>query len=176
MKISTNNRKPFLTAFISVMTLSLVLLSPAYSADIYKTVDENGKVTYSDKITNDKSEKIETKELNTLPSVTTRTPQKAKTKSLIPTEYQITISEPANEFHVNPGQRDLTIQVSTVPNVNIKHTLQILDNGAPIEGSTITNIGRGTHVLIAIVIDEQGRTISRSKPTTVYVHRPTAKR
>ncbi|MGH1471838.1 MAG: DUF4124 domain-containing protein [Cellvibrionaceae bacterium] len=168
------NKSILLIAFISTTTLSFLQL--AHSADIYKTVDENGKVTYSDKITSDKSVKLEAKELNTVPPAAPAPPKQAEQKSLIPTEYQITISSPANESHINPDQRDVTVEVSTVPNVYIKHTLQISDNGSLIAGSSIKNITRGTHILVAIVKDERGRVISRSSPVTIYVHRPTVKR
>ncbi len=160
----------------TLAALFIIYLPAAHAAEIYKTVDENGKVTYSDKITNNQSKKLDIKGLNTLPSVTPRGPQSEKPRSLIPTEYKITIVKPTNETHLNPGDRDLSIQVTTVPNVYKTHKLQLSDNGSPVQGNLIQNISRGTHVLIAVVVDERGRVISRSQPTTIYVHRPVVPR
>lgn len=169
--------KTFLKAKTLLLIISVFVVSTyqltGYSADIYKTVDENGKVTYSDKMTSDKSEKVETKQLNTLPATQPTVPvRKTTRKTSVPNNYDIRIVQPSNNFHVNPGQRDLTIQVTTVPHIYTNHRLQISDNGAPIQGTVIKEITRGSHVIVAMVIDERGRVISESEPVSVFVHRP----
>jgi len=143
--------------------------------EVYKTVDESGNVTYTDKPVNSTSKKIEVEEPIVVPRVipTPRTVKISPTKPAAPTSYTVTINYPTPELHINPGTWDLPLQVSTEPNVHPDHKLVVLDNGEPVDGMIIKYIIRGTHVIQAQVLDEKGKVISSSDPVTVYVHRPT---
>lgn len=148
-------------------------------AQVYKTTDENGRVIYTNTPGDKKAEKVDISEPNTMEPVRPRAPLSGgqKPSADIPTSYEVTITAPANETHLNPGQWDLTVQVSTTPNLHSSHHIQITDNGAVInsEGTSaiIANIVRGTHALRAEVLDGTGRVIGSSPVVTVYVHRPT---
>lgn len=161
-----------------VCAVALGLSGAGMAAEIYKVVDENGRVTYTDKPPQNRpAEKVQLKEPNTVPpAVITRRPAPEPEKSDIPTDYQLRIAYPPDEFHVNPGMRNLSVQVAVDPPIHPRHQLQVLDNGQVLPGTTLENIVvRGTHVLQARIVDQQGRTVSQSEAIEVYVHRPTVR-
>lgn len=151
-------------------------------ADVYKVVDENGRITYTDAPPKgQRAEKVDIKDSNTLPRtrVTKRLSAEAENepKDAIPDSYQITITNPPDDFHMTPGIRDLSVQVEVNPPIHPSHRLEITDNGAPVQGMTLENVVvRGAHRLQARVVDEQGRIISASAPVQFFVHRPTVAR
>jgi hypothetical protein len=151
------------------------LSTAAVAAEIYKVVDENGNVTYTDTPPrNKKAEKIEFPQGNTLPPTrVTKRLSPPKAQSGIPTDYQLRITSPPDEFHVTPGIRNLDIQVAVEPALHPHHELQITDNGTVIQGNTMENIVvRGMHRIQAQVVDQQGAIVSQSEPIHIYVHRP----
>ena len=148
------------------------------AAQVYKTVDENGRVTYTNTPGDKPAEKVDIAEPNTMEPVQTRTPLPQDRKpTAVPSSYEVTITSPSNDMHLNPGEWNLAIQVATVPDLDSSHRVQITDNGAVVsnEGTaaTISNILRGSHIIQAQVMDAGGRILGSSEPVTVYVHRPT---
>jgi hypothetical protein len=160
---------------LAVLVLLGLGIASLTAAEVYKVVDENGRVTYTDAPAKGQTaEKLELKETNSVPRtrVTTRL-SPAEEKQTIPTDYQVQITYPPNDYHVNPGQRDLSVQVAVDPPLHPNHSLQITDNGESVDGTTLENIVvRGAHRLQAKVVDEQGRVVSESAPVRFYVHRP----
>lgn len=163
-----------LSRALVLLTGCCCLAAGTMAAEVYKVVDENGNVTYTDSPPrNGNAEKIELPEGNRLPPtiVRQRPPSREPTDN---PDYRLRITSPPDGFHLNPGMWNLNIQVSVDPPLLPDHELQITDNGKIIEGTTLENIVvRGTHVIQARIVDEQGSTISRSAPIEVYVHRPT---
>lgn len=165
-------RKPiFLLALLSIAHL---LPAPAaFATEVYKTVDQNGNVIYTDTPKNANSEKVEVREPIVVPAtVPTRTLKPQSQEPQIPTEYKVTIVQPTPETHLLPGNFHLPIQVSTEPNVHADHSLIIYDNGEAIEGNIIQYIIRGSHAIHAEVVNKRGKVLGTSAPVTVYVHRP----
>lgn len=163
------------TTTLILLALAGCLAATGVAADVYKVVDEDGRITYTDQLPKGKKgEKVELPKGNSLPRTVLRDPRPAEPSSPIPTHYNLQISYPPDEFHVNPGMRNLNIQVTVAPPLYREHELQITDNGEVIEGTTMENIVvRGTHAIQAKVVDAQGRTVSQSEPIHIYVHRPT---
>ena len=150
-------------------------LSPTQAQDVYKTVDESGNVTYTDKPVNARSKKIEVQEPISVPRVipSPRTVKVSPSKPAVPTSYIVTLDYPTPELHINPGTFDLPLQASTEPSLHPTHTLVVLDNGEPVDGMIIKYITPGTHVIQAQVLDEKNKVLGSSEAVTVYVHRPT---
>lgn len=160
---------------ILVFLSTTILFQPlAFSADVYKTVDKNGQIIYTDKPIGSHSEKVDIGEPIVVPSVVPISrPSRNSSRTLAPpTHYTITIDEPAAETHINPGVFNLQIKVSTTPTVHDSHQLVILDNGSALPSALIEFIAPGSHHLQAQVINERGKVISSSAPVMVYVHRP----
>ncbi|GAB1255845.1 hypothetical protein NBRC116494_03470 [Aurantivibrio plasticivorans] len=169
-----------LMVFKLFITIAYCLLfsQSTYSADVYKTVDEHGNITYSDSPSGSSSEKVQLKEDNRMPApalpATPSAPRQSEEESPeqeIPTSYSVSITFPTHEYHVPPGERSLTVSTKTDPELHSSHTVKVSDNGSMLDGSTINHITPGTHSISAKVVDKRGKTLGRAAAVTVYVHR-----
>jgi len=153
-----------------ILVFLLLFTSFATAQHVYKTVDENGRVIYTDKPDGNNPEKIEVREPNLVPGIIP-SPRPSQTTPSAPNKYQVTIINPAPETHLNPGTFNLAIDVTTQPTVHESHHLVILDNGAPVAGSVIEYIAPGSHQIQAQVLNRQGKVLGSSDTVMVYVHR-----
>ncbi len=165
------------------LTFTMMVSMPLFAQTVYKVVDENGKVTYTDSPGNDKqAETVEVPKTNTQPAIkpTTQTHAK-KTPPKSNTNYHVAISSPAPETHLMPGEWHLTVNISVTPQLQENHYLLLTDNGSPVgepqQNGTfnINYIAPGSHTFTASVVTNTGRNLSTGEPITVYVHRAKAK-
>lgn len=162
------------------LILLMAMTYPAL-ADVYKTVDKDGRVIYSDSPANEKAEKVELRELNTVPAAETLPPSIGS--SPVQEEkinYSINIISPAAEVTIPPGQRDLAIAVTLSEPLRESHLLVYFMDGELLEETTMTNIivtevPRGSHTLVVEAIDASGQSLGTSAPVVVNVIRPIAK-
>ncbi|MFD2231962.1 DUF4124 domain-containing protein [Alkalimarinus sediminis] len=170
----------------SILLSALVALSAPTHADIYKSVNDEGVVEYSDQ-PREGSEKIKVKNPQsiTLPKAAdvfssdgSSTDTTADSGAL----YQrVTITQPANESAFNSGNGLVSVSSETTPALQPGHSLQLVMDGTPYNSNTsgsfgLSNVDRGTHQLQVNVIDSEGKTIISSDVTTFTLHRPQAPR
>jgi hypothetical protein len=163
----------------SVLSASFCLPLLAQAGEIYKTVDEQGRVIYSDRPSSQPGERVTLPPVNTLPSDITRPasgypPSQAREPAI---DYQVRIVSPQDNATVPPGQRDLAIAVSLNRPLHRDHLLMFMMDGEPLEETrnnsvVVREITRGAHSLHVEVIDARGNTLTRSGSITVNVHRP----
>lgn len=166
--------RPLICLFLG---LSLVL---GASAQIYKTVDKDGKVIYTDKPKGDQPvETLDLPPINTLPpennSGNFPAPQIQNRAEAI--DYQVNIISPRENVTIPPGQRDLGIAVTLNPPLAGDHWLLYFMNGELLEETQESNIliqdvFRGSHTLVVEVIDSNGNSLGKSQPVIVNVIRP----
>ncbi len=169
----------------SCLTATLVatslLLSLPGQAEIYKTVDEHGNVTFTDSAPDRKSEPVELPPANTMPAVKRpeQSPQDAPDADEEAIKYShLSIVSPADESAIEHGPGDFTVTISVKPELAKGHALQLLMDGKPYGRATrakavqLTNVFRGTHQLQVKIIDEAGKTLKKSKSSSVHVFRP----
>lgn len=156
----------------------LVLLAQVSAADVYKTVDKDGNIKYTDTPRTDKAEKIELREINTVPGAQPQAlPQSVPSSHEAAPNYNVSIISPRSDVIIPVGQRDLAIAVTLNPNLQQGHLLVYFMNGELLEETTMNNIivkdvPRGTHTLVVEVIDANGRSLGTSPPVIVNVIRP----
>lgn len=144
--------------------------------DVYKTVDENGKVTYSDNPTGTKIEEVDLPTINNAPAVEPQ-PYTPRTRPSH-TQSGVTITSPSDQTQILAGQRDLIVSAQVNPPIGSGFSAQLYFNGKPFGSPqdsanfVIKEIIRGEHTLSVVVLNPRGKIISRSKSITVYVHRP----
>ena len=167
-----------------LMTLFLVayvaMSAPLVSGEVYKHIDEQGKVTYTDKPgPDDKNSKIvDLPPINEQPAIQV-SPPKSKPKPQNPTQYRISILSPTDGTHVHRGQQTLNITVEVTPLVPEGAKIRLL-NGKDILAEsestqfTLSELYRGTYSLSAALINPKGKVIARSSARTFYVHRASA--
>ncbi len=156
--------------------------SAAAHAEIYKSTDADGNVTYSDQP--DKSaEPVDVRDINAIPAVKTPEPDKKAVDSPSTVQKTVTyrsvrIVEPADDAGIGHGPGDFTVRANSKPKLAKGHVLQLYMDGkaygdANTTGSfALTNINRGTHKLKVSVINADGKTLKSSKAIKVNVFRP----
>jgi hypothetical protein len=162
-----------------VLALITVLLMNICAAEVYKTVDKDGNVVYSDNPKADNAKKIELRELNTVPPAPNigYTPDYSKSAPPELMSYQVSIISPSNNLIIPVGQRDLAIAVSLDQPLQAGHLLVYYMDGDMVEETMMTNIlikevMRGSHQITVEAINESGQSLGMSESVTVNLMRP----
>lgn len=162
------------------LVVSLLCCLPlATPAAIYKWVDEQGNVVYSDK------PHPGAQELNLPPPsvyspapITTRTAVGTSSKRDAEDGYtEVAIVQPQQDETIRDNTGMVMVQVALQPalKTDAGHRLTLLVNGTPQPGSyvstslRITDLDRGTHTVQVRVIDAEGNTIAESNPVTFHL-------
>jgi hypothetical protein len=165
---------------IAIILMAL-LLANVCAAEVYKTKDKNGNVIYTDNPKSDDAEKIELRELNTVPSAPPTYTSDISNTTPAAINYQIDIISPRDNLIIPVGQRDLAIAVSLDQELQANHLLVYFLNGDLIEETRMTNIlvkdvPRITHQITVEVIDENGQSLGTSSPVSVSFMGPANKK
>lgn len=152
-------------------------LSTISNADtVYKSIDANGRITYSDVPTGQKIDPVDLPHINTTPAVEPQT--YIPSAPAVATHYSVAITSPQNGFEVLPGQRNLSVAADVVPGLTEGASAQLWMDNQPYGSAqtsasfTVNEITRGEHQLVVVVLNAQGRVVARSGAVTVYVRRP----
>jgi hypothetical protein len=168
--------RTLLFTLLSVMSATLAL-----AATVYKWVDDNGVVHYSDQ-PHENSEKIQVQAPQTYsaPRAGNRrsSSQSRESNAGGPVYRRCAISQPANdESFVNADS--VGVGVSIEPGVRPGDQVVILldgqrVNGLPPSGTqfTLSPVDRGSHTVQAVVQDANGQTLCASGSVTFHVHQP----
>jgi Domain of unknown function (DUF4124) len=165
-----------------LFTLMCFACAVAAAATVYKWVDENGVIHYSDQ-PHENAEKVQLKSPQTYSAAkgpptapSTRTTQPPKAPA--PTYQSCSISEPAND-QVFMNTSSVNAGVTASPTIRPGDTAVVtLDGqrvpGVPAAGGqfTISPVDRGTHSLQVIIQDAQGNPVCQSPSVTFHVHQP----
>ena len=166
-----------------VITASLILvLSSFAAAEIYKTVDKNGRITYTDvPPTNTEAKPVELKTINSLPSppaIPIDTPSNNSAPNTL--DYQIQVVAPENGRTLMADERSITVSVSLNQALNNGDLLAYKLDGDIITTTqemayTINEPPRGERSLTVDVVDTNGKILAQSNPVTLLVMRPIVK-
>lgn len=159
--------------------MSLLLLASAGSAEIFKTVDANGNVSFSDKAP-EGSEAVDLKPANTLPAVSV--PEAAageqEAEEGAASYSTLRIASPADDSAVEHGPGDFKVSVDIQPDLAKGHALQLYLNGAAYGAPSnrasfmLRGVDRGTHKLQVRILDDKGYSLKKSGTISVHVFRP----
>lgn len=168
----------------------MVLLSPNSYAKIYKTVDEDGTVVFTDVPPKDHGEAVELSQGNRYQ--TTAAPISAAAASepyVRPRDEEdvveetrqyddISITSPIHNAAVRDNAGNVNITYSLAPQLDTEHghQVELVLDGAVTEGFNLTNLDRGTHTAIVRVTDAAGGIVSQSAPVSFHLLRHSALR
>jgi hypothetical protein len=162
-----------------VIWILLLMASAAVHAEVYKSVNADGEVVYSDQPTRG-AERIK------MPVLPSYTPQPVTTLSRSTraadqqSHYEhFTLSGPANEATIRNNLGTVVIETVLTPALllsqghSIQYYLDGVAHGAAIDSTslTLTNVDRGQHQLSASVLDAAGTVLISTAETTVFVKR-----
>jgi hypothetical protein len=158
--------------------LFIVLLLPFFvQAEIYRWVDSDGKVHYSDQPAKGAS-KVRLPGISTYKSKPYKkiTPGKPKPKPADQT-YRVRIVKPQEKETVRSNEGEIEVEVDVSPDLNVRrgHRLIISLDGKTHIATTskykLTGVDRGTHVIAVQVFSSTGRVLSSSTSVTVHLRK-----
>ncbi|MEQ8208065.1 MAG: DUF4124 domain-containing protein [Woeseia sp.] len=176
----------------TLLVSALLLFAAAASAQVYKWVDADGVIHYSD-------QPVPGAELVTLPKRSTSNPvtaprqrpaasrPAANAPADTATKAPETIGYSALSFTAPIAEETLwniggvlSVSLALQPALQPGHRLRLYFDGEPREVSTLNvqleEVWRGEHNLQAEVLDETGKTLIRSQPMRFYVQQTTINR
>ena len=147
-------------------------------ADIYKTVDEDGKAVFTDNPKGKPAESIKLKKGNTisLPPVTPSSSGQPGSNEGTPFSYrEFTITKPSQDATIR-GAGNFSVLATISPALRPSHSVQLYINGKPYGKQqkgllfNLTDVDRGTHNIEIKVINSDGRVLKNAN-VTVHVRR-----
>jgi hypothetical protein len=166
----------------SSLIFSLTLSSLAI-AEIYKTVDKNGRITYTDvPPANTEIKPVQLKPINSLPTpaaIPITSPSNSGTNEYT-NKYEIQITAPENGITLMADERSVTVSVSLNQSLNDGDLFAYKIDGDTLTTTqemsyTIVEPPRGEHSLTVDVINPDGEILAQSNAITLLVMRPLPK-
>lgn len=171
----------------SLLLITALAIAIGVSAQqIYRTVDENGKVVFTDAppAKASSTEAVDIRHINTTPGL--KTEQRNKAASSAPqapskaalVEQEVRITQPKQEETIPNGPGNFSVAVKVKPKLRSNQSLQLFIDGVPYNQPqraatwSLTNIFRGQHELTVGIVESDGEANVMSPPVTVYVQRP----
>ena len=167
-------------------TLLLLLISLAVHAEVYRSVDKQGNVIFSDTATDD-AEKIELQESYTytppvIIDLADDEPSLPLIEIAVP-DYTVIITSPSQNETIRENAGNITINSSITPSVNTDRGDKLIFS---IDGKlksaaqdatsyTFTNVDRGSHIAVVSVVDKTGKVIKASKSVLFHLQRAIAR-
>jgi len=161
-----------------LFTLMSLVCSLAVAATVYRWVDEDGVVHYSD-TPHTNAEKVQVESAQTYKSTgVPASSGKPSTPAPVPEAYQsCSIAQPTNDQTLMNVQ-SVTIVVHMDPALRAGDQIVILVDGQPVQGASPTSptytmpVDRGTHTAMATVKSSGGLLLCQSPGVTFHVQQP----
>jgi hypothetical protein len=145
----------------------LIFYLPILFGEVYKTVDEDGNIIFTDRPTTN-SEEIKLKELKTTETVkpsSSSSGSASRGKNTADFSYKkLFVSKPADGSSIRSNTGNVSISVNSEPSLRSGHRILITMNGKELSKGTgksvsLTNVDRGTHTVTVSIIDSSSNTI-----------------
>ena len=186
MKLMTH--KTLLTLLVA---FSLAIMVSPLAAQVYKIVDKDGNVTYTDKPPADDAKPMDLPPLSVIetPDYGKTARQKAEAAEAAVGEKEVPLRTMRNRFRdfaiISPLQEEsvwrpdgpVSIAWSSSNQLMESMTVQIFLDGQQQANTTapmipVNGLERGEHTVTATIKDARNRTIATAEPITFYVRQP----
>jgi hypothetical protein len=170
---------------ILLVLLLLVASAAVAKEEVYKWVDENGVVHYTDKPPSDNAAPAKLPPLQTYKGGSApdlrkfdKGPQDGKPYAGL---TQVQVVTPSHDETFRGGERTVPIAVVVTPSLREGQQLIYVVDGKPQSLPTtdtsyaLTNVDRGSHSVAVTVVDATGRELGRSGTVTFHMKPPIAK-
>ncbi len=149
---------------LTIGLLLLTFIGFAVAETVYKSVDENGHIIFTDKPSKD-AEEIKLQKLQTIknPNPAKYTHKPKQTKQDNGNLYKtFLVSNPADGAGLRSNDGSVNISLSLQPPLRPDHTINIILDGkkvsnGPNSSVSLQNLDRGTHNITASVVDGDGK-------------------
>jgi len=170
--------------YAEIMRISLLVMiffmSLPVSAEVYRSVDEDGNVIYSDQ-PSPGAEKIKLDKIQTVdaPAVKPSATGEGSGKGNEDNAYTgVAIQRPGSGDAIRTNDGNIVVSVSVSPQLKVRNGHKVvvyLDGNEASRGTSmqfdLENLDRGTHSLAAAVVDGKGSEMIRSAPISFTVQR-----
>ena len=161
-----------------LILLILCFIPLVAGAAIYRSVDKNGNVSFSDQ-PQPGAKKLD---LPPIPTYSPPTPEpstgKGKEKAHAAAGYtHFAITTPSNDATIRSNTGTVQIHLSLKPGLQSGDHIVLKVDGQPYGGKVATtqitfqNLSRGTHTLKAEVVNAQGKVLISTSAVTIHLHR-----
>jgi hypothetical protein len=177
-------RLPILCHAVITIALLLpctVLLAQQGAGKVYKSVDENGRVIFTDIQPSDKpAELIKVQPTNTTPKIADDAKSSSVDDEVVSTVgyTRFTITSPANNQTMEYDVSSVDVTLALEPALQEEHRVQFILDGKPYDepGTTLStrfgNLTRGSHSVQALVLNAKGKRIKSTRVVafTIQLH------
>ncbi len=161
------------------LALLLLLATSLAHATVYKWVDENGKVHFSDKpvknaevveLNENTQNSIKLPDPITLPNI--GAPDDTNQAS-----YKLNIVSPNEEETIRSNEGKITIIANSNPQLSSPHEFVLYMDGQQLGGAQknglfkLSDIDRGEHNFVVKVLSKDGKQLATTPPRKVFLHR-----
>ncbi len=164
----------------SLTLIGLMLFSMLAQAVVYKWVDKDGKVHYSDEPQPDaKIVELKDKTLNQITLPQPKTDMDDASQAIESIKYQVNITAPNEEETVRDNNGDFEVVATITPELKGQYLMAIKLDGKPIGQPQIgnvfqlKNIDRGQHTLVVDAMTQNGKVFASSPPRKIFLHQAT---
>jgi hypothetical protein len=167
---------------ISLMLLLAVSPAPALAV-ICKTVDADGVVTYSELPAAECPQKVDLPDYSRytprpLPSsIRDESPQETAAEERFAGYREVAIVEPEQDGTVRDNEGKVMVSIALEPPLQDGHRVRVFIDGQPVPGTfdgtaiELRGVERGTHQLLAEVLDATGSSMARSDSVSFTLRR-----
>jgi hypothetical protein len=168
-----------------ICLVSTLLAAPVAVAQIYKVVDANGNVVYTDVPPLGKdATRVVVEPVNSyaVPEAPAAEDAPGSTGAAVDATYYnaVEIVEPGNDAAIRENAGNLVVSAATSPPLRGDHALVLTLDGRDLDIAAdggvfvLTNVDRGSHQAIVKVVDASGATVKQSAPVSFHMLRATA--
>jgi len=175
-----------LALYLCVVFSSSTVFAQMYT-QMYKWVDKDGNISYSDQPPHKGAAQLDAPALTTMqptPPKKSKAPDASDKEDEAPTVYSyLKITSPQDDMTIrdNSGNFSISIGIKPALNTDQGHSLSLSLDGKVIKSKltstsiSLTNIDRGTHKFSVSIKDKAGKTLHKSKSTTIHMYRQIVK-
>jgi hypothetical protein len=170
---------PWHSGACGLCLLLLACLPAAAQSDrIYRSIDAHGQTVFSDQPPSDDAEPIEMAPLMTFesPTLPGPAPHRERPAEQAAAYDSLAVVSPRDDEAVRSNVGDVSIRTRITPGLRAGHQLRLLLDDRVVESTAdsggifnLTNVHRGTHVVRAQVVDDNGAAVIESEPVTFHM-------
>ncbi|MEX2475475.1 DUF4124 domain-containing protein [Marinobacter sp.] len=170
-----------MNGWFGILAGFLIFSTPLAQAEVYRNVDAQGNVTFSDE-PSDGAEEVRVKPVTT---VTLPKPEDVEEPERLLKRVEeegaaydsVSILSPDNDEAFHSGSGDVAFRVTSEPTLQDGHRYEVTLDGQPVgqtESDTVTvrNVFRGSHDAGVNIVDQNGVQVKSGDTISFTVHRP----
>ena len=164
---------------ILFITSCACLVEAEVNKEVYKIVDEAGRVIYTDTPpAEERADQLELPPINQMPASRAAEPEVISADESLFAGYSVVdLVAPLDDSLIHFDQQNIIVQLALTPELQAGHFVQFYLDGAaygrPLAATSyaIGNLQRGSHRVSARVVTAGGETVANSQSVKVHVQR-----